>query len=207
MNKSDMQDADKGTVVISALEESLKKAQTGVEFASIDKFAEEITNCDTNDGAQQAGKVRNKDSAGSILTIGDVITSLGLADPSKVVKICRVRACVCVRSPPLHFPPHFSHALVSVRAPRLRFLSRSPTRAPLSLTRCSDSGDKQATSMIIVAAAHVKDEDTNPKLQAANKRPHDIPKTQCIRTSPLLEVDGNRCMLSFAFAHALSATA
>ncbi len=47
MNKSILQNADKGTVVMSDLEESLKKGQTGVvEFANIDNFvfAEEITN-------------------------------------------------------------------------------------------------------------------------------------------------------------------
>ena len=50
--------------------------------------------------------------------------------------------------------------------------------------------------MILVAADHVKDIDGNSKIQAANSPPNNTPKAEWIRTAPLLEVDGNRCMLA-----------
>jgi hypothetical protein len=55
--------------------------------------------------------------------------------------------------------------------------------------------------MIIVNAAHPKDKDETPKIKGA-KPTNNIPKTQRIKTAPLLEVDGSRCLLSLSRASA-----
>jgi hypothetical protein len=66
----------------------------------------------------------------------------------------------------------------------------------LPLLYALKSGAEQTASMILVAADHVKDIDGNSKIQAANSPPNNTPKAEWIRTAPLLEVDGNRCMLA-----------
>jgi len=115
------------------------------------------------------------------------------------------RACVFLlfTSPPFLARARsrsLSPALVSVRAPRLRFLSLSPLRALHLFQRFEVTRADQAASMIIVTAAHAKDKDENPKIKAANNPTNNIPKTQCIKTAPLLEVDGSRLLLSRARA-------
>jgi hypothetical protein len=54
--------------------------------------------------------------------------------------------------------------------------------------------------MIIVTADHAKDKDENLKTQAANNPPNNIPRTQYIKTAPVLEVDGSRCMVSLSLS-------
>jgi hypothetical protein len=170
MNKSIMQNADKGTVVMSDLEESLKKGQTGVvEFANIDNFAEEITNDCVKNMFETMHSSPNRNtmpvtingkcteikyseqSDSSILAFaallgGDVHKGYGqeeplrlhmiidgsnimltnVFDPTEQVDTCSLslaRALLLAR------PRCLSPVLVSVRAPRLRFLSLSPMRA------------------------------------------------------------------------------
>jgi hypothetical protein len=70
MKKSVMQNAVKGTVVMSDLEESLKERQTGeVELANIDNFAEEITNARVNNMFEKMHSSPNRNTM--LVTIND----------------------------------------------------------------------------------------------------------------------------------------
>ena len=70
MNKSVMQNAVKGTVVMSDLEESLKERQTGeVELANIDNFAEEITNARVKNMFEKMHSSPNRNTM--LVTIND----------------------------------------------------------------------------------------------------------------------------------------
>jgi hypothetical protein len=109
--------------------------------------------------------------------------------------LCKGADQQCVDGNTVPSSPDHAHILSVATDASRGFLSLSRTRA-LPLLYALKSGAEQTASMILVAANHVKDMDGISTIQAANSPPNNTPKDEWIRTAPLLEVDGNRCMLA-----------